>query len=467
MAQRPATERELLPFELGPRGRGYRDWLTYHNYEVPVPLEYWRSGASLTPDHTIGRVTQMRAFQDLFNSDFLYNTAPTVPVPLWKEAVMFWANLVMQYEPEIDESVRDIVSPRFLQMLNVALKEMFIDGLRFGTGLLHLYEGDYGAEIVRALPIYYMPGPGGISVLIEPSPVPDGPIDLFVSYPDGRWERRRYKSGGGLLGEVEEGESGSYGESALWDLIGENNLGRVGTLLNVPFPPDTGDWGSSLLRDCSGPIIEMLRQYGQNSEALSFHGKARKVAIAREGESPSPLLFGGEDAPADALLEYDDMADTLVDWYDRDIIVMPGEIAEWKGDYFEGSLEAQMTQIKFSQEQYFATTKIPEFWFRFTERGSLPMSGAALKLQARPTYTQLMDYQNIGKRAIKKALMVGAIIEGASATDLQRIADTEVLVAWHNVFDEDETRNVVTEGDGDTGTDIPEEGSPDELAENE
>ena len=446
----------MAPWEIGPvHSGGVKEWIAYHNYEVLVPLEHWVSGASLTPEHTIGRINQMKVYADLFDSNFTVGGEPVVPVPFWKDVAMFWANLIMQYEPELDDTVLDLVSPRFIKMLNVAMKEATADMVTYGTGLLHIYEGRYGAEVVAVKPIYWFPVDDQTSVLLEPDPVPDGDIPMWISSPNGDWEYRRYESGGGVLGDLVETDGGSFGDEASWTAVGENTLGRNGFLINIPLPPHTGNWGRSMFKDITGPCFEILRQYGQNSDALAFHGKPRKIAIPAEGGFPAAGLFG-EDSE-EGLLNYEDMGDNLADWYSRDVMVLPGGISEWKGDYYEGSLDAAMAQINFSQEMFFAVSKIPEVWYKAGEKGIIPASGVALDFQFRPTYTKTQDFQNIEKTIYISALYSAGLIEGASAADIQRLAEIETILGWRNVFDEEDQRSMVTEGGGEGNEELNEE----------
>lgn len=442
----------------------YRDYAIEYNYEVPVGIDTWERGALLAPRHTSGRINQMLGFQRLFVGDYSsYFPDLTVEMNYHKDVAVFWSSLLMQYPPVLNESAQDMVSPRFWQSLVRALEDVIIDMIRFGTGLVQVVDGQYGAECLAPKPIYWMPDDEGHSALLEPSPIPGGDVTVWLSFADGSWGREVFKREGEQLGERIEADGGSWASADEWSRIGEAHLGRVGTLLNTALSPSTGDWGRSLYRDMTSMALEINRQLTQNSQVMVKHGKPRKIAVPQEGSFISPQITGGARAD-DSLLDHQTISDSLGEWWDEDLVALPGGIADLHDAYFEGSFDAAQFVIEKSQELLFAVTKIPEVWFKSGESGIIPSSGRALEFQFRPTYVQTQHLQGLLSDTLSKALYAAVLIEGGGESDLDELdglaRSEEGLFEWKNVFDQEDEVNTLVQGEQ---TEIETEGEAREL----
>ena len=426
----------------------WRQYEQIYNYEVPVPVSYWETGNSFLPRHTRGRIAQMQDYERLFDGDYsaYFDEQIVVPINYHQFISNFLAELLMSFPPALEEEL-DFINPRFLQMLNRALQAVIGDMVTFGTGMFHITEGPYGAEVYSVKPTYFFPDDDGNEALLDVPELQELPVHLWISHNTGDFEHRVYENRQGhTLGEVIEDEFFTY-DPALWDFVGENNIGRIGTIINVAREPSTGDFGRSLYRDITGLAFEIVRRLSQNSEILRHHGNPRDLMVPNPDVFAPKLGIDGNDA-GEALAHHKKRSEELDVWRNDKIVQLPPGYTDMRQMFWQGSLDSQMFQIEKIQEQLFAMTKIPSVWYLTNNSqrgGGQQASGRALQFQFMNTYIYLTNLQSIIISSLRKCLMAAVIIDGGTLAELERLADTDLI--WPNVLDQMDEENEVVLGE--------------------
>ena len=433
-------------------------WRQNYNYEVEVPVDYWARGAVLTPEHTRGRVDQMLDFERLFDGDYsrYFLEQFTVPINYHELIATFLSDQLMSIPPIYPES--EYVSPRFDQMLNEALRNVLIDIARFGAGVFHLTMDTVieQAQVHAVKPIYYFPAPDGASVYLEPSPIPDMPLQVWTSYPDGSWGWEQYdNSANAQLGTLLDADGGAYGDVAAWDAIYEASIGRVGTLINCAISPKTGDWGRSFYKLATGVIFELNRIVSQSADILSYHGNPRDLVVPMDNVlAPQMTMDPGRDLQQ-AIHNLRTLSQGYEQWRNDRIIQLPAGAQNLRQLYFEGSFDSPLALFQKLQQILFAMTYIPAAWYLEDKDSRQSESGRALRYRFIPTAAH---FQNVITTLIGKTQTVrasAATMNGAPASEIERLQGEETV--WWTIFADLDTDTEVVMADEAEVQDAPAE----------
>lgn len=416
-----------------------RDYNTRVNYEVYVPLDYWKEGAEVIPIDTAARVNQLKVYQRLYDGD--YDAYFQDPLDAQIDMHFLFAdrlvNFLWQYPPELNFDWSDMVSDRFVQTLNRELKNSVMDLSIFGTGLVNVVNGRYGVEVQSPKPIYFYPASELEDAFVVPAPEDDKDVPhvVYKHGANGEWSRSEYENDGGKLGKLIKTDSEVFGSPQAWDVIGMNTLGRPSPMLNFSLEPNTGDWGQSLYFTATSPALEALRRFNGNSAILTSHGNPREVYIPSDRPGDTARKQGERRDQSKALQEVRYELNQL-ETQRRSPVQILGrqyeriDLLQWMGD-----LRDHFEQLNFALTMAFGMAYIPLSLVNLD--GELRvgnLSGRALRFLYASANTRINNLQDIVKPNIKRAFLVAATMNGASADAVQSFAD-RIVIDWPNIFD--------------------------------
>ena len=413
------------------------------DYELDVPLDYWRPGVSIVPPGTSRRVNQLREYQDLFDGNYARYGDFTVRMNWHAEYAKAVLRTIMAYPPEVE--VTRYLNKNFIQSLLEALRTVIINLSRFGTALFHVMPTESGPLVYAPSPIYWYPATHHASVLVNLISVWDASsighklqAQLYVYHEEGQVELRLHELNGGILGKRLSSEV-IDDDVAGYEVIQQNFLGRRGALVPVKVQPVTGDWGFPLYRDLTSPALEFVRRQTQISQILTEHGNPSIYLVAREGESPpdpGDLDRHSVIAAMELALRYDTIRKANV-W------VLPGWAQAAEYMQLDSDLTGHFMMLEETQKLIFAVTSMPAAFYGLGIEAK-PMSGVALDKQFIRTYDKILSRINALIYAVSQVKTVAAKMAGASAAALQGVANEQVV--WRNRFDEDRQRTQVKLG---------------------
>ena len=343
------------------------------------------------------------------------------------------------------------MSPRFMQTLQDALYCAIVDHIRFGCGLLMVQGGDYGAEVVAPQPIYWYPADRGADVLAVKKPKE---IELYINEPPGvlvyeRWSNvdddAQSTRGDGSLGRLLSSEMEMLGDEAGWNVVQEYSTGRATPLINIPRRPATGDWGRSLYLDITSLTMELNRRLGQNSSILTEHGWPREVLLPNTEEqlnrSYDALIDGASEGKEEAQVDIDWVTQQtrLGRWRKSTIGVLSSRWRDVKYLQWTGRLNDHFNQIDEIKMQLYVQSHVPPALYG-DGMTNFPAAGVALEKQYIRLHLYVMQLQATFINALRKAVLIGAMYEGAGESELRRMAEG-LVIEWPNIFDEGDQQN--------------------------
>ena len=421
------------------------------DYEIYVPLEYWEKGASIVPKVVSDRVNQMRLFYQLYQGDyrpFLGRSAP-VRMNYHKITTSFVSSLMMMFPPEVEMvDGSDLpVSGRFIQQLNLALRGTIADMVRYGTGLFRISPGRWGSEIKSFQPVLWYPVDSESDTLAISS---QDYVELWHDIGEGevRYERYRvpdwnkdqssYRKGT-QLGELDESDTEQYGDPQQWDAIQSLTLGRPGLIIPVAAEIATGDWGESIYPELTTLALEVTHRLSENKAILDKHGNPIMIAEPAEygsssGITEEDLALGGDLQKAKFRLIA--VRDRLNEWRTQYIGEIPDGYVDMRYLEWGGNMSGHFEQILKCEELLFAATRLPAAFFNIGPNG-LPPSGIAMQRQFTRTYAYIRNLVSTLQDSITRAVLVGAMLNGSSASELQSIYD-RLEIKWRTIFDEEQ-----------------------------
>ena len=441
------------------------------NYELQVPLDYWKQHASIVPGDVGRRVNQLKHFLSLYQGDYslYWNEDEVIPVRVnvHKLVAIFMADALASFPPSFEFDGGEIdLPPRFIQTLQNGLYCALVDHIRFGTSLLMVEQGDYGPEVKAPMPIYWYPADKGADVLA----VKRGKeIELYINEPPGMlvhevWSNidddAQTVSGTGSLGERLNQDMQLAGTEAGWEVIQRWSTGRATTLINIPRRPETGDWGNALYLDITHLAVELTRRLSQNSLILTEHGWPREVLLPniddQFGETLDALLDAetGVDE-GKAAVDWLTQRTRLGQWRKSTIGVLSRKYRDIKYLQWTGRLNDHFNQIDEVKQDLYVQTSVPPALYG-DGMSNFPASGEALKKQFVRTYLYLKQLQATFLAEMRKAVLIGAMFDGAGVSQLEEMAEG-MVIHWPNVFDIDQAQgetvlddNVETQGEEQT-----------------
>ena len=401
------------------------------NYEVLVPIDYWRIGNYIVPYDAQARVHQLHDFLKLFQGDYSDYLNAYVKTNYHQITAMFVADILTSVPPVI-EGADEYITPRFEQMLIKALHNVLVDMIRFGTGLFQVTAGDYGVEVHSPLPVTWYPATDNSDVLVNQ--LNDDEAELFISHENGDLEYRRVALKGTMIERELESDIVSVDEG--WGAIQENTLGRVGSILNVARRPSTGDWGRSLYRDITSLAFEIVKRFSQNSDTITETQNPMLVLNPEPDAMPDDNLPDPNEADIDGTelaLKFQ-TAKTRYDlWRKQPVVAVPNGYSSLEFISPDVDYEFAFMQIQEVEKQLFAATNIPAALYGLGIE-STPPSGRALLVQNARTliYTKQLQVEVIG--GLKKMILVAAKLGGANDSAIQSLSDTMEII-WDNALE--------------------------------
>ena len=455
------------------------------NYEIEIPLDYWKQHASIIPDDVNRRVNQLKHFLKLYQGDYSDYDADGFPVTvnMHRLSANVMADTLAAFPPvfkmsgggtpetppegpdglpappEQPEESNPLesdgdeleMSPRFMQTLQDALYCAIVDHIRFGCGLLMVQGGEYGAEVVAPQPIYWYPADRGADVLAVKKPKE---IELYINEPPGvlvyeRWSNvdddTQSTRGDGSLGRLLGSEMEMLGDEAGWNVVQEYSTGRATPLINIPRRPATGDWGRSLYLDITSLTMELNRRLGQNSSILTEHGWPREVLLPNTEEqlnrSYDALIDGASEGKEEAQVDIDWVTQQtrLGRWRKSTIGVLSSRWRDVKYLQWTGRLNDHFNQIDEIKMQLYVQSHVPPALYG-DGMTNFPAAGVALEKQYIRLHLYVMQLQATFINALRKAVLIGAMYEGAGESELRRMAEG-LVIEWPNIFDEGDQQN--------------------------
>ena len=415
-----------------------RDYNDVVNYERYTPLSYWQKGADIIPSDTHQRVNQLKTYLSLYNGQYdrYFQDPLDTQIDMHYLFVDRLVNFLWQYPPELNFDWSDMVSDRFIQTLNIELKNSVIDLLRYGTGLVNVVNGRYGAEVQAPMPIYWFPANDIEDALLVPGYDGEGPHIVYKHGANGEWSRTEYHNDAGKLGRVLSSETETFGTPAAWDVIGMNSLGRASPMINFSLEPNTGEWGQSLYFTATPPALEAIRRFNGNSSTLTTHGNPREVYLPSEFPGDIKKGQGNQIEGQRAQMQIYYEVSQLETNRRSPVQILSRKYADVKYLYWEGSLEDHREQLNFALTMAFGMAYMPLSLVNLDGQLTIPtISGRALRFLYAPTHTRINNIQGIVKPVIKHVLLTAAAYNGHSAQAIQRFAD-RIVVDWPNIFEE-------------------------------
>ena len=416
------------------------------DYDIYVPIEYWKRGANIIPSVVNSRVGQMQLFYQLYQGDYraFLGRANVVRMNYHKMTTSFVGSLMMMYPPEITiAGSEDLpVTGRFIQQLNRALRGVIADMVRYGTGLFRVQAGQWGSEIVNHQPVYWYPVDGQSDTLAVAS---QDKVELWHDIGLGEVRYDRYSvpnrainsaSKPTELGDLEETITEQYGDEAQWDVIQSLTLGRPGLIINTIADVPSGDWGESIYPDLTPLALEVTHRLTQNKGTLDEHGNPVTVFypsdVGSGGMTHEDFVLGADKQHAE--LQLNRTLDMFNAWRTRRITNLPDGYDDVKYLEWTGDLTDHFNQITKCEELLFAATRLPAAFFNIGPNG-LPPSGVALMKQFIRTHAYIRDLVSTLQDSITRAVLIGSMLNGASAQELEGIYDN-LEIEWETVFDE-------------------------------
>ena len=269
----------------------HRPWLDDVDYESDVPLEYWITGNDIEPSKAAARVAQLRLFRDLYNAEYERFVRADALFAFHAYHTNYMARVLMSTPPEI--TTHEIIKFRTKEMINKALRNVVIDMIRYGTGLLFVQSGEYGAEVTAPQPIFWYPADDDTDVLIER--FADNTANINISHNTGKLDVHNVKIEAGKISEMEGPDESQYGTDEHWRLVQENTAGRIGSIINIVREPSTGDWGQSLYPYITDLTLMYNGRQSQLNAILVDDGNPIMILLPNRNEPP---IYGTDDAPA-------------------------------------------------------------------------------------------------------------------------------------------------------------------------
>lgn len=426
------------------------------DFEVLVSEDDFESGKPVIPKAAQPRITRLLRYDALYEGrfeEFLGFDDLILRFNHFRSGAVWFADQMMSMPPEIEHDDH-LTTPRFRESLLDAMHTLLVDYFRFGVGLLHLVDGsdDEDAIMLEAVapgPIYWYP----INETTQALVVKHGDTyEVTIDRGGGDIEVRNFKADAEKFGEALEGaetEASDTGDA--WSVLAESSVGRTGTLIPVQRRPSTGDWGLSLYADAWSPIFELMRRGSQVSTMQTDFGDLKFIfKDAADGglvgaRSAWPGAAGGDDGDkrqgGRRELELVNITDALTNRSYKGFMPPAGLEAE----VLRTDVDAMqfITWLHFVREESFVQLKIAPALLGYT-MGRTPMSGVALREENRVTAAQVDSAKEAAIKAIRKALITAAIIEGYTAAEVQAYADT-LIIRWQTMFDDGEL--VSEEGD--------------------
>ena len=413
------------------------EWLTV-DFETLVPLEYWQNGAQLIPESARARVERLMEYQQVWDGDFRQFLAPNdrrVINNLFRKTATWMADALMATPPQMTVPDGSLLTPRYIAGLQHCLYHGIIDFIRYGVCLLRIsHYGEFGWQCAVPQPLYWYPAADG-QALVE---VTDGGKAAIVTkdYGDGSATEQRFDvkqaalAGGGDI--VEVGDTNH--DPAAWRVVGESLLGRTGLLLGAARNPATGDWGLSAYEDCFSPIMALTRMQSQLDQAVYEHADPKLKLLRPDGQtelSSRQQLHGQTKRSSDAIEEYKFKSSL----YDRDKVAVapPPGFKDIQPLKRLEDVSAQISLVQINTEVALAHANVPASLLLLDPRAITPQSGKALALQNLPTAIAISGMHRILSEWLRKGLLIGEYLHGASADQLRTFAE-ELRIEWTTLW---------------------------------
>lgn len=425
-----------------------RPWRAGIDYEIEVPLDYWVEGSLLEPHSVAERTSQLRVFLRLLRGDYRRWARADALFAFHSFHVNYMARVLMSTPPEIT-GVEGIIKPRTLQTLLRATRGVITDMVSLGTGLYHVTSSEYGAEVNSLMPLRWYPASPGADVYVNYRG--GDQAEIYRSSNTGEMEYRRVRVNSGFIGaNIEEPVVENAGSPELWKFVQEAGDGRVGSILNIPREPASGDWGQSIFPYITDLVLMYNQRQSQINQILQRDGNPLGVlTLDPNADPPVPDPDGKGDTAALEILAERVWYDS---WRKQHIVrLKPGETFDYK--QYKSALADQFDNLSLLMSQMFLMTGIPDYLHGVNTTQGVP-SGVALELMnlAAVAYSGELITSLIA--ALRKLLLICAIHDGHGLPVLQRMLE-EMVIEWPNALTM-ARKEQVAEIDKDGETDVGE-----------
>ena len=369
----------------------------------------------------------------------MYNDSSLL-VNLFYESVERFSKYLMSQPPEIDrEDGGDLlVSDRFIEQLLDAMRMAIIDYRRFGTAIFRIgaevfSETDIDATVECPSPIYWFPASHTDDVLVIPSLQKGVPTQVYLDLGYGYVQKRDFDySDSKILGRlIDASDPVQIGSDEHWAYLQKTSIGRPGTIVPVLKRSGGTNWGRSLYLDAYNLVCELNRGFERGSIASDKIVQS-KIILRGDGDNPTGDLFAPD---VDRALAMQEVSKNLTLGEDAAIGELPrgyesAEPLEW------------MVNV---QDLYLHNDKLLEMFFGISNMpaalygiriGDFPASGKALIEEYFSTSADVQEIQTQMVRSLKRAILVGAMVNGVSVQELQSL-DENLIIEWTNKFDDD------------------------------
>ena len=423
------------------------------DYEVLVPDNSWRRGEHIIPEGARDRVRQLELWSMLYEGDYSYFLEHyEVTMNFHRLTAVFLADTLMSRPPEFEYAGELPVTPQFLESMLDAMHCVIVDMARYGVGLFNIVGDQENGYFVEApQPVYWFPLERRGTAFVRK--IGKDFIEVSYDYGLGQVNIDTFETAQNaeMLGNLVDQTVLEVGDPAAWFAAEDQSTGRVSTFINVPRRPATGDWGTGLYPDITPLAVEFNRRMTQNSEILNEHGNPKILLIPEQNNNVVGQMADPDNRGE--TLRFKTFTNELNNQRKEVVITLPKGFQDARYLEWRGSLRDHIMASHLIQEQLFAATYIPAALYGLgTERPN--PSGVALSKQYLRTSIYVQNSQETLIKAIRKVMIVGALMNGLGADEVTRFAEG-LEITWPNIFDEDDL--TIQDGEEETEDDGNEE----------
>ena len=443
------------------------------SFEVRVPAEAFTTGNPVIPEAAAMRVARLADYDRLFNGafdTFLEARDLVVRVNTFRKSAVWLADELMATPPELDvEQGEHLTTPRFRESLLEALHNVLVDYNRFGTGMLRVQPAAEGRwECAAPLPLTWYPISETAQAFVTPR---DGAIEVVIDNGGGRIETYFFAQDEEKFGQLIPSADGlppqaQVGTEEAWGVLADSSVGRTSVFIPITRRPVTGDWGLSLYADVWSLIFEAMRRLSQMSTGLGIFGDL-KYTLERDGSGfdygqakegyDNSLGQGSSEQRSRNELDQRIFLDKVSN---REHVVLEPPKGYSKVSTLQPEIDffPHVGQYQLVREEIFSAINIPPALYGLTSGRDTP-SGKALDKEFKVTAAVVKSARETAIKAIRKALIVGAIVAGHGRSEVEAYAD-RIVITWPNDFD---SSTLETEGGDMVSIDEPDEEENDLL----
>lgn len=396
----------------------YKDLLGFTNFEIDVPLSYWKTGAAVIPADASKRVRILKKYKDLYDGDYGLDFPRPVQFNWHKLAAVKLSRMVTAHPPEIESDLSD----RCIASVKRAIGDLVVDYIRYGTCLPRVQESLGFAEVVSLSPIYFFPAndhDDALLVFNDDSDYIELYLDTLAEDGTAIVEKRVFDNTNGsghMLGRrVPELEMPPtrVGTPEQWEAINEATLGRNGLIVPIVRSPDTGTWGSSLYPDITSLAIAASEQLTTDSIALQEFGIPNWYGIPEEDVQQKASKG---DKTAENL--YQQMKEANLKararrWLDKQLVrILPQGFKDIRVQ--QANVDVSQSEVYFERlvKLLSAQTSIPTRFLFGASGSSSPTAGVAIQQEYASPRVDMQALITDLTPALKRCLMIAAMLEG-------------------------------------------------------